>query len=196
MGRERNEGKIWIGEVLTDSVPAGADGGQREVLEWMLRLGVGYKVVECGDAVSIEDCEGVGQVLGARLVKTLFVCNRQKTRFHLVSMPGEKVFVTRQFTRGRGVSRVSFVSAEGLWSMLRTPVGGAGPLSLVNDGEKMVEMVIDRELADDDFVALPVLSPHMYVGVRMGDVRDVLLPAMGHSSVDIEMVAQEGEENQ
>ena len=173
--------EIHIGEVLVNSIPSEAGETQRELLSRLSALGIDYRVAECEAAVSIDDCETIGRALDAQLVKTLFVANRQLTRFHLVSMPGHKPFVTRQFTRGRGVSRVSFVAPEIMMRMLRTPVGGAGPLSLSADcQDHLVEMVIDEELNHYNWVALPVMTPEMYVAIRMEDLYTQFLPAVSH----------------
>ena len=187
---EQNDKEVRVGKVLENVIPDNADARQREILQGLLDKGICFRVVECGDAVSIDQCEAVGKALDARLVKPLFVSNRQQTRFHLVSMPGHKPFVTRQFTHGRGVSRVSFVSPEMLMSMLGTPVGGAGPLSVLNDTESKVEMVLDRELDDYDMVAIPVVSPDMYIAVKMSDIRDKFLPSAHHEPVIIDMIEE------
>lgn len=187
---EQNNKEVWVGEVLENAIPVGADSRQREILASLSDMGIHFRVAECSDAVSIEQCEAVGKALGATLVKTLFVSNRQKTRFHLVSMPGHKPFVTRQFTHGRGVSRVSFVDAPLMMSMLATPVGGAGPLSVLYDAEGKVEMVLDRELENCGMAALPVLSPNMYIAVDIADIADRFLPAAKHSPVVIDMTEE------
>lgn len=179
------------GKIYTDQVPPESNDLQRTALERLTQAGIHYRVMPCEAAVSIAECEAVGRALGVRLIKNLLVSNRQGTRFHLVTMPGEKPFVTRAFTAGRGVSRVSFVSADKLMSMLSTPVGGAGPLSLLADAEGKVEAVIDAELDADAEVAVPVFSPCMYAAIRLRDLSENLLPAIGHPPVTITMADPE-----
>lgn len=178
-----------VGKIHTDEIPPESTALQRQALEKLTTLGIHYRVAPCSAAVSIDDCAEVGRALGVRLIKNLLVSNRQGNRFHLVTMPGEKPFVTRAFTAGRGVSRVSFVSADKLLSMLSTPVGGAGPLSLLADPKGQVEAVIDSDLDPDDEVAVPVFSPAMYAAIRLRDITDRLLPAINHDPVVITMEA-------
>lgn len=172
-------------------MPPESSNLQRAALESLLQAGIHYRVMPCEAAVSIADCEAVGKTLGVRLIKNLLVSNRQGTRFHLIIMPGEKPFVTRAFTAGRGVSRVSFVSADKLMSMLSTPVGGAGPLSLLVDTDNKVEAVIDAELAPEEEVAVPVFSPCMYAAIRLRDITDRFLTAINHPPVTITMDVSE-----
>ncbi len=48
------------------------------------RLGISYFRVDHDHADTIEACEAVEQVLGEKICKNLFLCNRQKTQ----STPG------------------------------------------------------------------------------------------------------------
>lgn len=175
------------GPIYTDAVPDGATPLQQQALQRLLNLGIHFRVACCDAAVTIDDCRAVGRDLGVTLIKNLLVSNRQKTRLHLVTMPGDKPFVTRAFTAGRGVSRVSFVSPDTLMQILATPLGGVGPLSLLHDADNTVEMVVDTDLNPDSQVAVPVLSPSMYAAVRLRDLTEIFLPDTGHEPVFITM---------
>ena len=41
-------------------------------------------------ADTMEDCKVIDDCLGATVCKNLFLCNRQKTNFYLLMMPGDK----------------------------------------------------------------------------------------------------------
>ena len=43
-------------------------------------------------ADTMEDCRVIDACLGATVCKNLFLCNRQKTNFYLLMMPGDKPF--------------------------------------------------------------------------------------------------------
>ena len=47
-------------------------------------------------ADTMEDCKDIDAVLGAMVCKNLFLCNRQKTNFYLLMMPGDKPFKTKE----------------------------------------------------------------------------------------------------
>ena len=72
------------------------------------RLGIAYFRVDHDHADTIEACEAVEQVLGEKICKNLFLCNRQKTQFYLLMLEGEKVFKTRDLSKQLGVARLSF----------------------------------------------------------------------------------------
>ena len=58
-------------------------------------LGVEYWRVDHEEATNMEVCEEIDRVLGAQICKNLFLCNRQKTNFYLLMIPGDKVFKTK-----------------------------------------------------------------------------------------------------
>ena len=49
-------------------------------------------------ADTMEDCKVIDDCLGATVCKNLFLCNRQKTNFYLLMMPGDKPFKTKELS--------------------------------------------------------------------------------------------------
>ena len=62
------------------------------VYDFLDGLGIEYKRADHEALMTMEACEAVDQLLGAQICKNLFLCNRQKTDFYLLLMPGEKPF--------------------------------------------------------------------------------------------------------
>ena len=62
------------------------------VYDFLDSLGIEYKRADHEALMTMEACEAVDQFLGAQICKNLFLCNRQKTDFYLLLMPGEKPF--------------------------------------------------------------------------------------------------------
>ena len=95
-----------------------ADRTDRERRSYALldRLGVSFVRTDHPDrpATTMEVCAEVDAVLGVRICKNLFLCNRQKTKFYLLVMPGDKPFRTKELSAQMGISRLSFAGSEGL----------------------------------------------------------------------------------
>ena len=113
-------------------------------------LGVSYTRVDHDFADTIEACEAVEQVLGEKICKNLFLCNRQKTNFYLLMMPGEKVFKTKDLSKQLGVARLSFASPEDMLRLLNITPGSVSVLGLMNDKENEVQLVIDKPVLEDE----------------------------------------------
>ena len=72
---------------------------EREVRSYDLldSLGMTYWRTDHPDmpAGNMEACNEVDAVLGVLICKNLFLCNRQRTSFYLLLMPGDKPFKTK-----------------------------------------------------------------------------------------------------
>ena len=69
-------------------------------------------------ANTMEACNAIDAVLGVTICKNLFLCNRQKTNFYLLMMPGDKPFKTKELSAQINSARLSFASAEDMERLL------------------------------------------------------------------------------
>ena len=113
------------------------------------RLGIAYFRVDHDHADTIEACEAVEQVLGEKICKNLFLCNRQKTQFYLLMLEGEKVFKTKDLSKQLGVARLSFADPADMEKYLDITPGSVSVLGLMNDKAGKVRLLIDRDLLKD-----------------------------------------------
>ena len=115
-------------------------------------LGVAYTRVDHDFADTIEACEAVEAVLGEKICKNLFLCNRQKTQFYLLMLEGEKVFKTKDLSKQLGVARLSFADAADMERYLDITPGSVSVLGLMNDAENHVQLVIDKPVAESRMI--------------------------------------------
>ena len=71
---------------------------QKEIdtYDFLDSLCVAYDRIDHEAAFTMEVCEEIDKVLGGKTCKNLFLCNRQKTAFYLLLMPGDKPFKTKE----------------------------------------------------------------------------------------------------
>ena len=110
------------------------------------RLEVEYFRVDHEHADTIPDCELVEELLGCKICKNLFLTNRQQTDFYLLIMPGEKPFKTKLLSKQIGSARLSFAGPEHMEQYLDITPGSVSVLGLMNDREKKVRLLVDRDL--------------------------------------------------
>ena len=75
--------------------------GPEKVLEsfaFLDQLHIPYSRVEHEPAETMEACAAISDALGIRICKNLFLCNRQKTDFYLLTMPEDKPFHTKDLS--------------------------------------------------------------------------------------------------
>ncbi len=151
------------------------------------RLQVPYFRVDHEHADSIEDCEQVEELLGCKICKNLFLCNRQQTDFYLLVMPGQKPFKTKLLSKQIGSARLSFADAGHMMHYLGLEPGSVSILGLMNDEERHVRLLIDRDLLqDEDYGCHPCLNTSS-LRFRTADLMEKILPALGHEPTFVEV---------
>ena len=151
------------------------------------KLGIAYFRVDHEHADTIEMCEEAEALLGCRICKNLFLTNRQQTDFYLLLMPGEKPFKTKLLSKQIGSARLSFASPEHMQTLLGLSPGSVSILGLMNDREKKVRLLIDRDLLEDEsFGCHPCLNTSS-LRFKSEDLFRTLIPALGHEVCFVEL---------
>lgn len=139
--------KFFVSEIM-ESAPAEYKSElQKLVYATLQALNIPFERVDTDEAITMDDCVAIDQKLDMKMVKTLFLCNRQQTDFYLFITRGDKPFKSKDFSHILGISRVSFAPAELLYSMLGTHIGAATVFSALLDKESKVQVVFDNDVA-------------------------------------------------
>ena len=160
---------------------------ERSAYDFLDRLGIPYDRVDHDPAATIADCEGIDRILGTDMCKNIFLCNRQRTAFYLLLLPGGKQCVTKDFAKALGVARTSFASHEDMERLLGIRPGAVTILSLMNDAERKVRLVIDREVLGKEWIGCHPLVNTSSLRIRTDDLLNVFLPAVGHDATVIDL---------
>ncbi len=161
------------------------------VYELLEKLEIPYQRVDHEAAATVDDCRGVDEALGIHICKNLFLCNRQKTDFYLLMMPGLKKFKTKELSSQLGVARLSFAEAEYMEAFLNISPGSVSVMGLMNDKEHRVRLLIDSELLRDEFVGCHPCVNTSSLKLRMRDILDKFLPYVGHEYTAVELAGEE-----
>lgn len=158
---------------------AGRDAVETACYDFLDALGVPYQRVDHSETPSIEACGEVEKLLGIEICKNLFLCNRQKTRFYLLILPGNKVFHTKDLSAQIASSRLSFAPGETMEKLLGTTPGSASVLSLLFDREHQVQLLVDRDVLGYEYFACHPCINTSSLQFKTADLLDKLLPALG-----------------
>lgn len=123
--------------VLYEGRPADCTGRlEKEVrtYDFLDKLGIHYWRTDHAwmKADTMEDCHVIDACLNAAVCKNLFLCNRQKTNFYLLMMPGNKPFKTKELSHQLGIARLSFASPEDMEQYLDCTPGSSSIMGLMN----------------------------------------------------------------
>ena len=150
-------------------------------------LGIEYFRVDHEHADTIEACEQVEKLLGCGICKNLFLTNRQQTDFYLLIMPGEKPFKTRLLSRQIGSARLSFAGPEHMERLLDITPGSVSILGLMNDRDKAVRLLVDRDLLQEEsFGCHPCINTSS-LRFKTADLFEKILPALEHEPTFVEL---------
>lgn len=142
-------------------------------------------------ATTMEVCAEVDAILDVKICKNLFLCNRQKTKFYLVVMPGDKPFKTKELSGQMGISRLSFGDESRMEEFLDLHPGSVSVLGLMNDKEHRVQLVIDEDVLQEEYFGCHPCENTSSIRFKTADLTDKILPALGIEPVLVKLVGAE-----
>ena len=151
------------------------------VYDLLDKLGMEYYRTDHEPATTMEVCNDIDKILGALICKNLFLCNRQKTQFYLLMMPGRKKFITRDFCKQINSSRLSFAPPEYMKAYLDLTPGSASILGLMNDHDHHVQLVMDQEVVDQPLIGCHPCINTSSLTLSTNDVLNKFLPYTDHN---------------
>ena len=172
---------FYVSDPITTPPPSFASPLQQKVYETFASLGIPFERVDTDPGLTMEDCQHIDAKIGVRIVKTVFLCNRQQTEFYLYVTTDDKPFVTREFCGALGIPRVSFASAEHLESLAGVKVGATTVLSSILNEAKDVHLVMDRSVADNEWFACTDGTATCFVKIKTADLLQKYIPSSGHN---------------
>ena len=162
-----------------------------QVYDLLDRLEISYDRVDHEPAMNMEVCRAIDEALQATICKNLFLCNRQKTRFYLLMMPGDKKFKTKELSAQIGSSRLSFADPEDMLKYLDIEPGAVSIMGLMNDRENAVQLLIDEDVLAGEYLGCHPCVCTSSLKMRTKDVTEKFLPATGHAYRTVRLVGED-----
>ena len=179
---------------LYDGRPDNEEGRlPREIrtYDFLDKLGIEYKRTDHGRADNMEACNDIDAILGVVICKNLFLCNRQKTAFYLLMMPGDKKFKTKELSSQIGSARLSFADPEDMLKFLDIEPGAVSIMGLMNDKDKQVQLLIDEDVLKGEYLGCHPCVCTSSLKMKTADVIGRFLPAVGHDYRTVHLVGEE-----
>ena len=165
----------------------------REVRTYDLldELGIEYMRTDHEAANTMEACNEIDKILGVIICKNLFLCNRQKTAFYLLMMPGDKKFKTKELSAQINSARLSFAEAEDMLKYLDIEPGSVSIMGLMNDKGHAVKLLIDEDVLEGEFIGCHPCVCTSSLKIRTEDIIKKFLPATGHDYQTVHLVGED-----
>ena len=159
--------------------------------DYLDNLQIPYKRTDHARADNMEACNEIDAVLDVLICKNLFLCNRQKTRFYLLMMPGDKKFKTKELSAQIHSARLSFAGEDAMLQYLDIEPGAVSIMGLMNDKEHIVTLLIDEDVLKGEFIGCHPCVCTSSLKLRTADVIQKFLPATGHSYTTVHLVGED-----
>ena len=179
---------------LFDGRPKNVEGRlPREIrtYDYLDDLGIEYKRTDHERADNMEACNQIDAVLGVIICKNLFLCNRQKTDFYLLMMPGDKKFKTKELSSQINSARLSFADPEDMQKYLDIEPGAVSIMGLMNDKDHAVKLLIDEDVLEGEYIGCHPCVCTSSLKIKTSDVVEKYLPAVGHDYTVVHLVGED-----
>lgn len=150
------------------------------------RLGIHYWQTDHDKAAyTMDDCKEVDAILEATICKNLFLCNRQKTKYYLLMITGDKTFKTKDISKQINSARLSFAPPEDMVRLLDIHPGAVSVMGLMNDKENEVQLLIDKDVLVGEYLGCHPCVNTSSLKIRTKDIIDKFLPAVKHDYIKV-----------
>ena len=143
-------------------------------------MGITYERTDHEHADTMEACNEIDRVLDVLICKNLFLCNRQKTEFYLLMMPGDKPFKTKELPSQIGSARLSFAPEEYMEKFLDITPGSVSVLGLMNDKEHQVKLLVDEDVLKSEYLGCHPCINTSSLRMKVEDVFGTFLKEIEH----------------
>lgn len=128
-----------------------------DIYEVFKMLNIKYQEIEHQPLYTIEDAKIIkGKIKGTEC-KNLFLTDNKKG-YYLVVLEENKRANLKELQKLLNVSKLSFASSDKLKEILNLIPGSVTPLSIINDKDNIVKLIIDSELKNNDLLFHPNIN--------------------------------------
>ncbi len=150
-----------------------------ELLQYLDRLSIRYQRHDHVAVYTSEQLRQVESPLPGVSTKNLFLRDKKGTRHFLLILDDTKTLSLKALADRLGTTTLSLGSAERLQARLGVEAGSVSLLALVNDPEHKVEVVMDRDVWQADWLQCHPLINTASLAISLPDVKK-FFEATGH----------------
>lgn len=158
--------------------------------DFLDNLGIEYERTDHEAAATMEVCNEIDKILDVTICKNLFLCNKQKTKFYLLMMLGDKKFKTKELSSQINSARLSFASPEDMLKYLDIEPGSVSIMGLMNDKEHAVKLLVDEDVKKDEYIGCHPCINTSSLKIKTVDIFEKFLPAVGHEPEIVHLVGE------
>ena len=149
-----------------DSLPTTPEA----IMAVLERLDISFSTHHHPPLRTVEDSKQFRDGMAGAHIKNLYMRDRKKKNF-LVVADEDRAIDMKTLNGWIGCDRLSFGSADRLFEMLGVRPGAVSPLTLINDPDQAVRLVIDAKILQDGIIYVHPLVNDITLGISPDGLR-------------------------
>ena len=160
---------------------------EERVYDLLDQLNIDYQRIVHEEANTMEVCLEIEKTLKSTICKNLFLVNSNKSQYYLLMLKENKKFKTKVISKQINSSRLSFGSDEKMLEYLDITPGSVSLLGLMNDHDFKVQLLMDKDLLQDEYLGCHPCINTSSLRIKMKDVFEKIIPSLHHEPIFVEV---------
>jgi len=160
---------------------------EERVYDLLDQLNIDYQRIDHEEANTMEVCLEIEKSLKSTICKNLFLVNSNKSQYYLLMLKENKKFKTKMISKQINSSRLSFGSDEKMLEYLDITPGSVSLLGLMNDHDFKVQLLMDKDLLQDEYLGCHPCINTSSLRIKMKDVFEKIIPSLHHEPIFVEV---------
>ena len=160
---------------------------EERVYDLLDQLNIDYQRIDHEEANTMEICLEIENTLKSTICKNLFLVNSNKSQYYLLMLKENKKFKTKMISKQINSSRLSFGSDEKMLEYLDITPGSVSLLGLMNDHDFKVQLLMDKDLLQDEYLGCHPCINTSSLRIKMKDVFEKIIPSLHHEPIFVEV---------
>lgn len=147
---------------------------KQDIYNILKEMNIDYSVTEHKPVYTIEEMNDLGMENIDHVIKNLFIRDDKKKNYYLVLVQKDKTVNLNKLKETINSRRLSFASEEDLEKYLGLKKGAVSPLGIVNDENKFVKVIIDRDIKNLEFIGVHPIENTATVWINVEDLQKLI----------------------
>ena len=160
---------------------------EERVYDLLDQLNIDYQRIDHEEANTMEICLEIEKTLKSTICKNLFLVNSNKSQYYLLMLKENKKFKTKMISKQINSSRLSFGSDEKMLEYLDITPESVSLLGLMNDHDFKVQLLMDKDLLQDEYLGCHPCINISSLRIKMKDVFEKIIPSLHHEPIFVEV---------
>ena len=148
------------------------------VRKYLSENNINYEWIDHIALETMEDYEIYQKDINCMIPKNLFLCNRQKTKFYLLCMPGDKKFLTKEISSQINSARLSFGDEDKLSELLGCYRGSTSIFGLLFDKNNDINLLIDKDILKEEYLGFHPCENTSTIKIETDDLINKFLTSL------------------